>query len=72
VDKELIKKIIKEEIPDAHCSFDGDSCNFKLIVSSTIFRDMNLIDQHRKVLRTLKDKFESGDLHALSLETIAI
>ena len=72
MDKELIKRIITEEIPDANCSFDGDSCNFKLIVSSTIFRDMNLIDQHRKVLRTLKDKFESGDLHALSLETIAI
>jgi|TARA_B100001093_G_scaffold318803_1_gene304209 acid stress-induced BolA-like protein IbaG/YrbA len=72
VDKELIKKIISEEIPDANCFFEGDSCNFKLTVSSTIFRDMNLIDQHRKVLRSLKDKFESGDLHALSLETIAI
>jgi len=30
---------------------------------------MNIIQQHRKVLNLLKDNFESGELHALSLET---
>ena len=32
--KELINNIIIENVPDAKCTFDGDLCNLKLIVSS--------------------------------------
>ena len=32
--KDKIKNIIKENLPDAVCKFDGDSCNLKLEVSS--------------------------------------
>jgi acid stress-induced BolA-like protein IbaG/YrbA len=35
--KEVIEKIICENIPDARCIFDGDSCNFRLVVVSSIF-----------------------------------
>ena len=51
--------------------FDGDTCNLKLVVISEAFKDLSLIEQHRLVLNSLKDKFESGSLHALSLETKA-
>ena len=67
--KELINNIILENIPDANCCFEGDSCNLKLIVSSAEFKDMSLLDQHKKVMKLLEKKFESGELHALSLET---
>tara|TARA_B100000989_G_scaffold206545_1_gene156490 strand:+ start:904 stop:1137 length:234 start_codon:yes stop_codon:yes gene_type:complete len=67
--KELINNIILENIPDANCCFEGDSCNLKLIVSSAEFKDMSLLDQHKKVMKLLENKFESGELHALSLET---
>ena len=67
--KDTIQKIITANIPDANCDFDGDSCNLRLTVSSSIFSEMSLIDQHKKVMKLLEDKFESGELHALSLET---
>ena len=69
MDKELIKKIISSEIADAKCIFEGDACSFKLLVISKSFEDISLIEQHKMVLSPLKKKFESGDLHALSIET---
>ena len=71
MDKNLIEDIILEQIPEAKCYFDGDTCNLKLVVISEVFRDLSLIEQHKLVLNSLKDKFESGSLHALSLETKA-
>ena len=67
--EEIIKIIIEENIPDAVCIFEGDSCNLKLIVTSDSFRELKLLDQHKRVLELLKSKFQSGELHALSIET---
>ena len=67
--KEVIEKIICENIPDARCIFDGDSCNFRLVVVSSIFAEMSLVEQHKKVMKLLESQFKSGELHALSLET---
>ena len=67
--KEIIEKIIIENIPDAICNFEGDSCNLCLTVSSKTFNGSSLINQHKKVMKPLEGKFESGELHALSLET---
>ncbi len=67
--KKIIEKIVCENIPDAKCIFEGDSCNFRLVVVSPIFNEMSLIDQHKKVMKLLEGKFASGELHALSLET---
>ena len=69
--EDIIKKIIKKNIPDAICLFEGDSCNLRLIVISSVFTEMPLIDQHKKIMKLLEGKFQSGDLHALSLETRA-
>ena len=67
--EDIIKKIIVENIPDAICLFEGDSCNLRLIVISSVFTEMPLIDQHKKIMKLLEGKFQSGELHALSLET---
>ena len=67
--EDTIKKIIEEDIPDAICLFEGNSCNLRLIVISSVFKEMSLINQHKKIMKLLEDKFQSGDLHALSLET---
>jgi len=67
--KQTIEKILTENIPDVICKFYGDSCNLRLEVSSKMFADMSLIDQHKTVMRLLQKKFETGELHALSLET---
>ena len=67
--EDVIKKIIEDNIPDAICLFEGDSCNLRLIVISSAFNEMSLINQHKKIMKLLEGKFQSGDLHALSLET---
>ena len=67
--EKIIKEIIEENIPDAVCVFEGDSCNLKLTVTSNSFKELKLIDQHKRVLELLKSKFQSGELHALSIET---
>ena len=67
--QDKIEKLINENIPDAVCSFEGDACNLKLTVVSKTFKELSLINQHRKVLKLLENDFESGELHALSLET---
>jgi len=69
VDKEIIKEVISAAIPNSECIFDGDSCNFKLIVISKSFKGISLIEQHKMVLSPLKEHLESGKLHALSIET---
>ena len=51
------------------CTFEGDSCNLKLTVTSKLFQDMSLIEQHRTIMKLLENHFQSGELHALSLET---
>ena len=51
--EKIIKEIIEENIPDAVCVFDGDSCNLKLTVTSNTFKELKLIDQHKIVLELL-------------------
>ena len=69
MNKEDITNIILSDMDDADVKFIGDSFNLKVSISSKYFNNMNIIQQHRKVLNLLKDNFESGELHALSLET---
>ena len=69
MDKDILKKIITDKIQDADIAFVGDDCNLKLSVTSNQFSGVPIIQQHRMILNLLKDNFESGELHALSLET---
>ncbi len=48
---------------------DGSESHFKLIVVSEAFRDVPLVQRHRRVNGLLKNEFESG-LHALALHTL--
>tara|TARA_Y100001947_G_C10291665_1_gene283124 strand:+ start:163 stop:378 length:216 start_codon:yes stop_codon:yes gene_type:complete len=67
--RDIIESTILNNIPDAVCTFEGDACNLKLIVVSETFKEMSLVNQHKKIMKLLENKFESGELHALSLET---
>ena len=69
VEKRGRQDINQKTIPDAKDSFESEKCNLKLVVSSSAFKGLSLIETHKLVLNSLKEKFESGSLHALSLET---
>jgi acid stress-induced BolA-like protein IbaG/YrbA len=64
-----IKKLIETSFPDAKVQFDGEDCNSKLLIISEQFAGMSSLNRHKLIMSTLKDRFKSGELHALSLST---
>ena len=66
-----IKKLIKEEIPDASIEIKdlmGDNNHYSAIIKSKIFKGMSKIEQHKLIYKSLKGKM-GNELHALSLTT---
>ena len=64
-----ITQILKSQFPEADVSFDGEDCNSKVLIVSEQFEGLNSLQRHKLVLGALKDHFQSGELHALSLKT---
>ena len=64
-----IIKLLKSKLPGAQISLDGEDCNSKVLVVSEQFEGLNSLQRHKLVLGILKDHFQSGELHALSLST---
>ena len=67
---DVIIEMIKAAIPDAAVETSGEECNFSVIVTSSSFKGLPLIKQHRLVKDVFKTQFENGDLHALSIKTV--
>ena len=66
-----IKKLIKETIPDATIEIKdlmGDSNHYSATIKSSKFNNLNKIEQHKLVYKSLKGKM-GNELHALALTT---
>ena len=69
-----IKKLIKESIPDAEIEIKdlmGDNNHYSATIKSKLFNNLNKIEQHKLVYKSLKGKM-GNELHALSLNTESI
>ena len=64
-----ITSFLKSQFPEADISFDGEDCNSKVLIVSEQFEGLTSLQRHKLVLGALKDHFQSGQLHALSLST---
>ena len=64
-----ITQFLKSKFPEADISFDGEDCNSKVLIVSEKFEGLNSLQRHKLVLKALKNHFQSGELHALSLST---
>tara|TARA_B100001287_G_scaffold276454_1_gene287333 strand:- start:2836 stop:3057 length:222 start_codon:yes stop_codon:yes gene_type:complete len=64
-----ITQFLKSQFPEADISFDGEDCNSKVLIVSEKFEGLNSLQRHKLVLRVLKEHFQSGEIHALSLST---
>lgn len=53
-----------------HISVDGDGHHFAAIIVSREFAGMNRVKRQQRVYQTIKDKLDSGELHALSMQTL--
>ena len=68
---EEIKKLIKNSIPDAVIEIKdlmGDNNHYSATIKSKLFNNLNKIEQHKLVYKSLKGKM-GNELHALSLIT---
>ncbi len=65
---ELIQRI-RQAIPDAEVTPQGEGCNFHLTVVSASFAGEALLKRHRKVMASLEEWIQSGELHAVTLKT---
>ena len=66
-----IEKLIKDEIPDAKIEIKdwmGDNNHYSATIISNSFKNLNKIDQHKLVYKSLKGKM-GNELHALSITT---
>ena len=64
-----ITHFLKLQFPEAEISFDGEDCNSKVLIVSNEFEGLNTLQRHKLVLNVLKEQFQTGELHALSLIT---
>ena len=64
-----ITKFLQRQFPDAVISSDGEDCSSKLLIVSSSFEGLTSLDRHKLVMNALKDQFQSGEVHALSLVT---
>ena len=60
---------LKLKFPEAEISFYGEDCDSKVLIVSNEFDGLNILQRHKLVLRVLKEDFQTGELHALSLIT---
>ena len=64
-----VAQFLRSKFPEAEISFDGEDCNSRLLIVSNEFEGLNILQRHKLVLNALKEQFQTGELHALSLIT---
>ncbi len=64
-----ITNFLKSKFPEAEISFDGEDCNSRVLIVSKQFEGLTSLQRHKLVLGVLKGQFQTGELHALSLNT---
>ena len=64
-----IAEFLQDKFPDASISSDGADCSSRLVIVSNSFEGLSTLSRHKLVMGTLKDHFQSGAVHALSLTT---
>ena len=51
-------------------SVEGDGRHFAALIVSAEFAGLNRVRRQQRVYQTIKDKLDSGELHALSMQTL--
>ena len=64
-----VAQFLRSKFPEAEISFDGENCNSKVMIVSEQFEGLTSLQRHKLVLSVLKERFKTGELHALSLNT---
>ena len=66
-----LERMIAEALPGAEVEVidEGGGDHLRAVVSAPQFEGMSRIDQHRLVRKAVRERFEDGSIHALSIQT---
>ena len=67
---EHIKQLILAGMACDYLELDGDGQHFQAIVVSAEFAGKNRVQRQQRVYQTLREKLDSGELHAISFKTL--
>ena len=70
LDPRQIEQWIAAGLPCEHIEVNGDGQHFKAVIVSGEFAGLNRVKRQQRVYQTVLDKLNSGELHALSLQTL--
>ena len=69
METEAVAKLIRDGMPGANVTVEGDGSHFEAVVVSEDFAGKSPIQKQRLVMATVRPQIESGELHALSIKT---
>ena len=70
LDPKQIEVWISQGLPCEHLAVEGDGHHFSALIVSSEFAGLNRVKRQQRVYQTVLDKLNSGELHALSLQTL--
>ena len=70
LDPKLIETWIAAGLPCEHIVVVGDGQHFEAVIVSAEFEGMNRVKRQQRVYQIIKDRLDSGELHALSMRTL--
>ncbi len=70
-DLDEIKRMIEAALPGAAVEVldEGGGDHLRAIVTAAKFEGISRIDQHRAVRAAVRERFDDGSIHALSIQT---
>jgi acid stress-induced BolA-like protein IbaG/YrbA len=70
LDPQQIEQWIAAGLPCEQLSVDGDGQHFQAVIISKEFEGLNRVQRQQCVNKTLKEHFDTGVLHALSMQCL--
>jgi stress-induced morphogen len=68
-----LERMIADALPGAEVEVidEGGGDHLRAVVSAPQFDGLSRLDQHRLVRNAVRERFEDGSIHALSIQTTA-
>ena len=74
IEQVKLENLLKEKFPDANIlvkDLAGDNNHYSVTIESSVFKDLNRVQQHQLVYQSL-DGLMDSELHAMQLQTKGI
>ena len=65
-----LENLLKAKLPGADVTVSGNGCDLTVTVISDAFESLSTLKRQQEVYRHLSDLIASGELHAVSLQTL--